>query len=318
MKSLCFLTVILFCPLPVFAQFALQPVDAGEARFDKQLTQRWQVGVTVQAVGGPCVGLYGTVPVPNDWPEQTVKIVAEDVSPHVRAVKYRVLDGGVKQMMFTIPQLAPGDTATALFTFEVTKSSVLPPADTNQFSIPKRIPKDVRLFLGTSPYVETRHARIRAQLRDIVADIDGDWQQVEAIYDWVRDHVEYTNGKLKGAAAALQDRTGDKEDLTSLFIALCRAHKVPARTVWVPDHCYAEFYLENKAGEGIWFPCQVAGSRDFGAMSDHRIILQKGENIKVPEKSEPQRFVAEMLKGQAIRGGGRPQVTFVRKMLAGP
>jgi hypothetical protein len=50
-------------------------------------------------------------------------------------------------------------------------------------------------------------------------------------------------------------------------------------------------------------------------MPDHRPILQKGENIKVPEESEPQRFVAEFLTGRGGRGSGQPQVKFVRKLL---
>ena len=40
------------------------------------------------------------------------------------------------------------------------------------------------------------------------------------------------------------------------------------------------------------------------------MILQKGDNIEVPELKEPQRFVAEFVKGK-----GRPQVSFVRQVM---
>ena len=46
-----------------------------------------------------------------------------------------------------------------------------------------------------------------------------------------------------------------------------------------------------------------------------RPILQKGDNFKVPEKKERQRYVAEFLRGNNRRGGGRPVVTFVREAL---
>ena len=141
---------------------------------------------------------------------------------------------------------------------------------------------------------------------------------METIYDWVRDHVEYKNGKLKGALAALRDGSGDCEELTSLFIALCRARKIPARTVWVPDHCYPEFYLHDDQGQGHWIPCQAAGARAFGEMSELRPILQKGDNFKVPEKSKPQRYVAEFLKGSTTPGGGSPQVEFIRQNMPAP
>jgi hypothetical protein len=131
----------------------------------------------------------------------------------------------------------------------------------------------------------------------------------------VREKVEYKEGKIKTAVAALQDGHGDCEELTSLFIAACRAADVPARMVWVPDHCYPEFYLVDDAGEGHWFPCQAAGTRAFGSMPELRPILQKGDNFKVPEKKKPQRYVAEFLSGKPVKGSGPPKVTFVREFV---
>ena len=165
----------------------------------------------------------------------------------------------------------------------------------------------VRTYLGPSPYIESRHPKIRALARQLTAEPDGAkqesgepdstepdsaetesaepasaWEKVEAIYDWVRENVEYKKMPLKGAVRALRDGDGDCEELASLFIAICRASAIPARTVWVPNHCYAEFYLEDEEGTGHWFPCQVAGNRAFGEMPDHRPILQKGDNFPSP------------------------------------
>lgn len=303
---------LLFAGNVALAQFEPQKPVAG-IRLDKQLTQRWQVGVKITAVGGPCTGLRGTIPVPTEWPEQQVRVVNEDTSPLVRSVRYRDL-GGVRQMEFSIPQLPPGEVATALVTLEITRSSTVPPENTSQYRIPESPPVAVRFDLGVSPSIECRHPTIRAKAKELVAGKESAWDQVQAIYDWVRDNAKYQEGQLKGAAATLRDGNGNRDDLTCLFIALCRASDVPARTVFVADNCYAEFYLEDEAGKGFWFPCQVAGTREFGGMSDHRPILQKGDHIKVPEYKDPQRFVAEFLTGKGGRGG-RPQVEFVRKLL---
>lgn len=296
----------------VFAQFGRRkPAAPQGVQPDKQVTQRWQVGAVIQAVGGPCWNLSGTAAVPTEWPEQQVRIVDEDVSQSVGRVNYRDTDS-VRQMVFSIRQLPAGETANVLITFEVTKDSVLAPENPERFVTPRNAPRDVRTYLGASPQIDVRNASIRSKVKEIVDDGQTAWKQVEAIYDWVRDNVKYQHGQDKGSVAALRDGNGNKHDLVSLFIALCRAHKVPARTVWVPDHCYAEFYLMDGQGQGHWFPCQVAGTRDFGSMPDHRPILQKGENIKVPENPNPQRFVAEYLTG---RGNGQPQAKFVRKLL---
>src|SRR5690606_11636573 len=125
-------------------------------------------------------------------------------------------------------------------------------------------------------------------------------------------NVKYENGELKGAIKALHDKTGDCEELSSLFIALCRAQKIPARTVWVPDHCYPEFYLADADGNGVWFPCQAAGSRAFGGIPEDRPILQKGDNFRDPDRpKEKLRYVSENLTGKG--GGGRPKVKFIRE-----
>lgn len=308
--------LLVYCP--AHAQFGDESAQAdgtGGVRLGETRTTRWKVGMIIRAEGGPCKGLSGTVPVPSDWPEQQVRIVEEDISPSVKQVRYRMLSGGVKQMVVQVPTLAAGETAKALVTFEIDRHSILAPEGTEGYQIPAQIPRDLRTYVAPSPSIEVRHPKIVSLAKELRSDELSAWAQVEAIYDYVRDNVQYKNGKLKGAVAALRDGTGDCEELTSLFIALCRANKIPARTVWVPGHCYPEFYLTDAAGAGHWFPCQAAGSRDFGSMPDQRPILQKGDNFKVPERRERQRYVAEFLTGNTRRGGGKPNVQFVREIV---
>ncbi|MGE0759330.1 MAG: transglutaminase family protein [Pirellulaceae bacterium] len=288
---------------------------ANGIRFGNRQTQRWKVGLIITAPAGPCGGVYGAVPVPTDWPEQQVKVVAEDISPHVKEVEYRTLQNGVKQMLVSIPLLNAGETAQALVTFEVTKHAILPPEDPSLFVLAKKPSREFAPFLGSSPMIESTSVKIKNLAKEIVKDKEQPWQQVEAIYDYVREHVEYKDGPLKGALAALRDGNGDCEELTSLFIALCRALRIPARTVWVHGHCYPEFYLEDGEGQGHWIPCQAAGTRDFGGIPDTRPILQKGDNYRVPEKKEPQRYVAEFLSVKSVKGAGKPTVKFVRELL---
>lgn len=302
------------------AQFSNKPdVPAGNAAptIDKEGSHRWEVGVRIRAVGGPCAGLFGTLPVPNDWPEQRVRIVNEDISQHVRRVKYRTIEG-IKQMLFEIPALPAGETAKALITFEISKSSILPPEDTSTLVIPKSVPADMRKCLGPSPYIETVNPKIKALAKELTEGKENAWQQVEALYNGIREKVKVENEKLKGAAATLRDEKGRYEDVTALFVACCRTIKVPARMVYVPDDAYAEFYLEDAEGKGHWFPCNVASKEpEFGSVKDQKPILQKGDNFRIPEKKEPQAFVAEFLTGKGGTGG-RPEVEFVRRLEPSP
>ncbi|MEX0936978.1 MAG: transglutaminase-like domain-containing protein [Pirellulales bacterium] len=298
-----------------WGQFKLDD-DQGDLRLGKEDISRYRIGVEVTAESGACRGLYATLPVPQDWPEQTVRVVEEDITPQVRRVQYRVLDGAVKQMIVEIPLLRSGQEARAAITLEITRREVLPPAETSQLRIPESLDREMNIYLGPSPYIESRDSRIRRLAREVAATKDDAWGQVEAIYDYVRENVKYTNGPLKGARRALRDGEGDCEELSSLFIAMCRANGIPARTVWVPGHCYPEFYLVNEQGQGTWFPCQAAGDRAFGAMPETRPILQKGDNFEVPEKpNERLRYVSEFLRGTPVPGGGKPSVKWIRELL---
>jgi hypothetical protein len=299
-----------------FGQFAAE--DSKGPKLGDPHTQLLKVGLVIHAQNAPRAQLFGTAAVPMDWPEQRVKIANEEISLQVRQLRYRTLEGGVKQMLVQIPRLEARETATALVTFEVTKNTLLPPDNPDEFTTPKNPPRDVRKHLAPSPLIESRHSSIRSQLKEIVRQEDNAWRQVESICDWVRDRVQQRNGKVKGALAALRDGCGNYEDATSLFIALCRAAKIPARTVWVPDHCYAEFYLDDSEGKGHWIPCQLSGEREFGCSSDRRPIMQKGDNITTPETREPQRFVGEFFRCDQGRGSGKPSLVTVRQLLPGP
>ncbi len=280
----------------------------GDARI-----QRYRVGVRVAAEGGPCRGLYATLPVPTEWPEQRVRVVEEDFSRGVRGPQYRVLGDGVKQMQISIPSLPAGGREHAIIVFELERLAIVAPVNPHAWRIPEKPSRDLRLYLGPSPYIETRDPKIVRFAKEAAGEHEG-WRRVEAIYDAVREKVEYRNGDLKGARRALADGWGDCEELTCLFIAAVRSQGVPARTVWVEGHCYPEFYMEDEAGNGCWHPCQAAGTRAFGSMPDQLPILQKGDDFRDPDRpGKSLRYVAEFLKGSGVAGGGKPVVSWIRE-----
>jgi len=331
-------------------QFKEGSTGPGEIKFGEAKAQRWKIGVTITAVGGTCMGVTGYVPVPMDWPEQQVRVVKEDISPLAKTddkvvdgtvklmvVKIAKLPSGqsvnalVTYEVTHHPQLPP----------EQPDQYVLP--DVN------KLPRGVRGYLRPSPKIESKDPKIRKLAEEIRGDGAGEaeetddeekageeesggkgaetpkpeaesepasdeeptaWQQVEAIYDWVRDHVTYKRGPQKSAVQTLKDGVADCEGMTALFIALCRAKNVPARTVGVQGHCYPEFYLADKDGKGYWFPCQVAGDRSFGGIPETRPILQKGDNFRQPGNTRQRvHYLATFVTGN--RMAGKPRVSEV-------
>ena len=282
--------------------------------FDAPQTQHWRIGL-VLTTPVTCTNVFATFPVPMDWPEQKVTVERQTVDQLVTAWKVRDTAPGVKEVVLQMARVPAGSRAELTLNLRIERSRILPPDNTDQFVIPKRPARELRLYMGNSPYIDASNAGIRSASKELAAmSADNDWKRIEQIYDYVREKVEYVEGDLKNASQALRDGSGDCEEMTSLFVALCRNANVPARMVWIPDHCYPEFYLEDGNGEGHWFPCQAAGTRQFGRMDEYRPVLQKGDRFKVPEKRTPQRYVAEFFKCDR-QGKQNPRPTFIREMV---
>ncbi|WP_164101948.1 transglutaminase-like domain-containing protein [Candidatus Laterigemmans baculatus] len=287
--------------------------------------QRYRCGLVLETGSANCRGIVSTFPIPREWPEQQVKLVEQSVDPvFASSLQVRELDGLVSQVVMRAGGVPAGSTAEATFTFELTRSRIVAPPSVAGLSAPRRPGRELRQYLISSPYIDPGSARIRVAVREIEAVLaesqtreaavdSQDWKRIETIYDWVREKVAYVEGDIKTADEALKDGTGDCEELTSVFVAICRAMRIPARMVHVLMHCYPEFYLEDADGQGHWFPCQVAGTRQFGSMEEYRPILQKGDRFKTPEQSL-QRYVAEYFRAAAVQGG-KPKPRFVQEIL---
>ncbi len=307
--------------VPEFASAAQPEPLADESPTDSRLvldspqTQQWRIGLILETPIA-CTNVFATFPVPTNWPEQKVTLLSKTIDPLVTAWKTRELGGGVKQVMLTMPSVPAGSRTECTFEFEIIRSRVLPPTQTDDLVIPIRPHREIRnRYLGNSPNIDTSNSIIKAASRELAAkEAENDWQRVEQIYDYVREKVEYVEGDLKNASVALRDGKGDCEEMTSLVVALCRNAKVPARMVWIPGHCYPEFYLEDGESKGHWFPCQAAGTRQFGCMDEYKPVLQKGDQFSVPEKKTPVRYVAEYFKCDR-KGKGNPNPTFVRERI---
>jgi hypothetical protein len=351
LKKVAAFSLIALAAAPLLAQIAAEGTTLSGPRYGEPETIRFRVGAEITASRGACRNVVAMVSVPIDCPEQEVKIVDEDFSSDVE-VTYRPLAGGeVKQMLIQVPYLQNGNTVRAVVTAEVSTRPILPPENTADLKIPKKVPSKIRIYTNGSPYIEVKHQRIRALSKEAFKDLDEsatDWQRVEAIYDWVLANIEYVEGEDKGAIETLRDGQADCQGRSAVFVALCRANKIPARMVWVHGHVYPEFYLEDGAADtdrglahslesaeknvpvplpgarkkksndipGHWYPCESAGSRAFGEMPLARTILQKGDNFRVPERDKERlRYASDFMIGLPTPGGGKPKVKYIREVV---
>ncbi|MEM9585785.1 MAG: transglutaminase-like domain-containing protein [Planctomycetota bacterium] len=277
-------------------------------------TSTWELGLRMEPPV-TCVNVFATFPFPAAWPEQDVKVINKTIEGPIKAWGVNDLPGGTKQVWLQVPQLLKRANMELRLEVELTRRRIMPPTSTDGLLPPKKVPRELKLYTGNSPYIDATHRLIRNASKLVAAQgASPGWAQVEAIYDYVRENVRYTEGDLKNASDALKDGTGDCEEMTSLFVAMCRNAKIPARMVWVEGHCYPEFYLVDEDEYGYWYPCQAAGSRLFGEMQEYRPIYQKGDRFKPQERKKPVRYISEFFRCDR-RGKGTPNPEFFRKQV---
>lgn len=310
----------LVLPATLHAQLLDAPTTDTPLEFGEPVTVEFRVGAEISATRGACQSIHAMVAVPYTGPEQEVRVVSEDFSSHVAKVEFRDLPGGEARVMdISIPNLPRGEVARAVVTYEVRTRPILPPeeAATAKLRIPEKPDREVKQHLSASPYIEVREKQIRSLARDLWRQAEEeleeptDWQKIEFMYDHVLEVIDYVEGDDKSAMTTLRDAKADCHGRSALFVALCRANKVPARIVWVDGHAYAEFYLEDEDQKGGWYPAESAGTRAFGEMPLARTIMQKGDDFRDPwRRGEKLRYATDIAKGI-----GNPKVKFIREQV---
>ena len=190
--------------------------------------QKWKIGMSVSAAGGPVGRLTGTTTIPMPWPEQKLKLVSQDLSPGV-TVSYKPF-GTARQMVVNLPRIADGKEAHAILSIEVTRHTILPPDEADVYVVPDAasLPADFKPYLNASPLIESGHPRIKAVAKQLAEGQIKAWPHVKAIYDWVRKTIQYKkDAPLTTCVEAIDKGTGDCNELTSTFIAICRASGIP-------------------------------------------------------------------------------------------
>jgi len=289
------------------AQFG--PVETPDAANTDADT--FETGFALQ-VSGPALGVTVTFPVPANWEDQKAELVQQEIHPAGANLRFVDLDG-TRQARVDIPRMSAGDTAKVLLRFKVDRDAIIPPSEPGQLSRPssRDLDRDQRKYLLPSPYIESRDTKI-TNLASALETSDGVlWEQVQAYYDYVHQNVTYENGPMKGAVAALEEGRGDCEEMTTLFVALCRAGDVPARTVWVPGHCYPEFLTKTSDGTNRWVAVEMTGDFPFGQSPEKRPILQKGDNFRIPGNRRPQHYVKQELAIRDYKGTTPPVVQWL-------
>lgn len=306
----------------------------GGPRLGESKTQIWRAGIIIEA-GVVLENVQITIPVPMEWKEQKILSRNEERMDAGLAsrIEYRpTFSGDAMEMWLQLGSVRPTSPLEVVVEFELQNFELLPPENPGEYVIPtrSRVPREVGQYLTPSPTIESNNPVFAKMFSEITRDRKTDWDKVEALYSFVQKNVKYdeqawnkpANGALAVTRMPRGEWTGDCKDMSCLFVALCRAGGVPARIVRVPEHCYAEFYLDlkqesrtrNARPVGFWFPCQVSGTYSFGGIPERRVILQKGDSFSEPDNPRTKKlFLTESFIGERLSGSPYPRPRWVQE-----
>jgi hypothetical protein len=107
------------------------------------------------------------------------------------------------------------------------------------------LPTLERVYLKPEPFIQSDHAKIRAQVRSILGDTSPMPPLLKArrLMDWIRANIERRPVlSLPDAVATLENRMGDCNEHAVLFAALARAAGIPARVEAGVVYLRGKFY----------------------------------------------------------------------------
>ena len=271
--------------------------------------------VTMEAVPEGTDTLRLWIPIPSSTPDQTVSRIGV-MGLAVYEIKEEA-EYGNRYLYTELLEPNPGGGYSFGYLCQVTRVEVVGPRIDGEDSsgpIPSRLLDPDRLVPD-----EGRPAEIA---RTVTASAASPSEKARALYGWIltgmreEDPAEWNGGK------------GDCADLTSPFIALCRASGIPALFevgFSFPEgeaegtisgyHCWAKFH---EAGAG-WTPVDLLEAERhperteacFGRLAPDRVMLSRGREIRlIPEpRSGPLPVFIEPL----LEADGKRIETFQRE-----
>jgi len=267
-----------------------------------------KIGIELEGIGD-AQEISGTTPVPVAHPEQKIEDV--HVTTSGCEAEVRELAPGVGQLLVKAPEIAKGQTISAMAHYRLTLFKQYHAYERDQFPAKQRPPNDVRkLYLQDSPGIQTKTKQLKALAAELSKSLEHPWDLARTFAEWVPKNIQPQIGSYTSVTAALDNRRGDCEEMAGVFVALCRAVNIPARLVWVPNHNWAEFYLTDSWGKGHWIPTHTACYSWFGWTGAHELVLQKGDRVYVAEQHKRLRLLEDWLQW----GGRKPRTRYIGEL----
>jgi transglutaminase-like putative cysteine protease len=148
--------------------------------------------------------------------------------------------------------------------------------------INRKYPDIVKKYLNDQmveniTYIDSNHPAIKTISSNIVvqAKTNNSFIIAKSLFIWLKENINYKlhdgQGDVQPTAITLQKKTGDCDDLSFLYISLCRAVGIPARLIrgyllqgnensgiTATAHAWVEIFVGGLIGNNGWLPVECA------------------------------------------------------------
>jgi transglutaminase-like putative cysteine protease len=130
---------------------------------------------------------------------------------------------------------------------------------------------------GSAMLIDPTNSNIKLIAQNVfdMAETNNSFLLAKELFIWLKENTRYqihnNKGNVQPAAVTLQKKTGDCDDLSFLYISLCRAVGIPARfirgyllsednagDVSATPHAWSEVFVGGLMGNNGWIPVESA------------------------------------------------------------
>ncbi len=266
-----------------------------------------KIGIELEAIGD-ADSVLATTPVPVAHPEQKIEDVHVETSGCEATL--RELAPGMGQLLLSAESIAQGSVASAIAHYTLTLCKQFHKYERDQFPAQQKPPADIRkAYLQDSPGIQTSTKQVRSLAAELSEGVSHPWDKARRFAEWIPKNIRPQIGSYTSVTAALERRLGDCEEMSAVFVALCRSIGIPARLVWVPNHNWSEFYLTDSDGQAHWIPAHTACYFWFGWTGAHELVIQKGDRVLCAEQHKRVRLLEDWMQW----GGRKPALPLRRR-----
>jgi hypothetical protein len=125
------------------------------------------------------------------------------------------------------------------------------------------------------------------------------FQIAKDIFIWLKKHTTYKthigDNNIQPASTTIKKRNGDCDDLSFLYISLCRSIKIPARfirgylieenneEVDVISHAWAEVFVGGDIGTNGWVPVECSGDSNIESEINQNFGIEDVNHLRLFE-----------------------------------